>query len=155
MNFSFFNWFMQGSGRKEIIDLLRQRSRPYLFSNTLAPAIAGASIELFDMLSESGELRKHLMEVTEYYRNKLKENNFDIIEGVHPIVPIMLYDEKTAGEFAAKMREKGIYVVAFSYPVVPKGKARIRTQVCANHSKEDIDFVIDCLIKTREELKKE
>ena len=141
------------SGRKEIIDLLRQRSRPYLFSNTLAPAIAGASIELLDMLAESSDLRKHLMELTAYYRNKLKENEFDIIEGTHPIVPIMLYDEKTAGEFAKKMREKGIYVVAFSYPVVPKGKARIRTQVCANHSKEDIDKVIDCLIKTREELK--
>ncbi|MBO7677543.1 MAG: glycine C-acetyltransferase [Erysipelotrichaceae bacterium] len=141
------------SGRKEIIDLLRQRSRPYLFSNTLAPAIAGASIELLDMLAESNDLRKHLMEVTTYYRNKLKENNFDIIEGTHPIVPIMLYDEKTAAQFASKMREKGIYVVAFSYPVVPKGKARIRTQVCANHSKEDIDRVIDCLIKTREELK--
>ncbi|MBP5279364.1 MAG: glycine C-acetyltransferase, partial [Erysipelotrichaceae bacterium] len=140
------------SGRKEIIDLLRQRSRPYLFSNTLAPAIAGASIELLDMLAESNDLRKHLMEVTTYYRNKLKENNFDIIEGTHPIVPIMLYDEKTAAQFASKMREKGIYVVAFSYPVVPKGKARIRTQVCANHSKEDIDRVIDCLIKTREEL---
>ena len=141
------------SGRKEIIDLLRQRSRPYLFSNNLAPAIAGASIELFDMLSESNDLRKHLMEVTAYYRNKLKENNFDIIEGTHPIVPIMLYDERTAGLFAGKMREKGIYVVAFSYPVVPKGKARIRTQVCANHTKEDIDLVVDCLIKTREELK--
>ncbi len=143
------------SGRKEIIDLLRQRSRPYLFSNTLAPAIVGASIELFDMLSESDDLRKHLMELTSYYRNKLKENDFDIIEGSHPIVPIMLYDEKTAGEFARKMREKGIYVVAFSYPVVPKGKARIRTQVCANHSKQDIDKVIDALIKTREELKKD
>ncbi|MBQ1482379.1 MAG: glycine C-acetyltransferase [Erysipelotrichaceae bacterium] len=140
------------SGRKEIIDLLRQRSRPYLFSNTLAPAIAGASIELFDMLSESGEERKHLMELTKYYRDKLKENGFDIIDGVHPIVPIMLYDEIKAGNYAAKMREKGIYVVSFSYPVVPKGKARIRTQVCANHTKEDINHVIDCLIQTRKEL---
>ena len=140
------------SGRKEIIDLLRQRSRPYLFSNTLAPAIAGASIELFDMLKESGEERVHLMEVTKYYRDKLKENGFDIIDGVHPIVPIMLYEEKLAGAYAAKMREKGIYVVAFSYPVVPKGKARIRTQVCANHTKEDIDHVIECLIKTRKEI---
>ena len=140
------------SGRKEIIDLLRQRSRPYLFSNTLAPAIAGASIELFDMLSESDGLRKHLMEITQYYREKLKENGFDIIDGTHPIVPIMLYEEKLAGEYAAKMREKGIYVVAFSYPVVPKGKARIRTQVCANHSKEDIDFVVKSLIETRKEI---
>ena len=143
------------SGRKEIIDLLRQRSRPYLFSNTLAPAIAGASIELFDMLSESGSLRVHLMEVTKYYREKLKENGFDIIDGVHPIVPIMLYEEKKAARFADKMREKGIYVVSFSYPVVPKGKARIRTQVCANHTKEDIDHVIECLKKTREELENE
>ena len=140
------------SGRKEIIDLLRQRRRPYLFSNTLAPAIAGASIELFDMLSESDGLRKHLMEITQYYREKLKENGFDIIDGTHPIVPIMLYEEKLAGEYAAKMREKGIYVVAFSYPVVPKGKARIRTQVCANHSKEDIDFVVKSLIETRKEI---
>ena len=140
------------SGKKEIIDLLRQRSRPYLFSNTLAPAIVGASIELFDMLSESNDLRKHLMELTAYYRKQLVDNKFDIIDGVHPIVPIMLYDEKLAVAFASKMREKGIYVVAFSYPVVPKGKARIRTQVCANHSKEDIDLVIKSLIETREEL---
>jgi len=142
------------SGKKEIIDLLRQRSRPYLFSNTLAPAIVGASIELFDMLSESNDLRKHLMELTAYYRKQLVDNKFDIIDGVHPIVPIMLYDEKLAVAFASKMREKGIYVVAFSYPVVPKGKARIRTQVCANHSKEDIDLVIKSLIETREELKR-
>ena len=140
------------SGRKEIIDLLRQRSRPYLFSNTLAPAIVGASIELFDMLKESTALRDKLEDVTSYYRAKLTENNFDIIEGSHPIVPIMLYDEKTAAEFASRMREKGVYVVAFSYPVVPKGKARIRTQVCANHTKEDIDFVIKCLKEVREEL---
>ncbi len=140
------------SGRKEIIDLLRQRSRPYLFSNSLAPAIVGASIELFDILSKGDELRKHLMDVTQYYRNKLKENGFDIIDGTHPIVPIMLYDEKLAVEYAAKMREKGIYVVAFSYPVVPKGKARIRTQVCGNHTKQDIDHVVECLIKTREEI---
>ena len=142
------------SGRKQIIDLLRQRSRPYLFSNTLAPAIVGASIELFDMLSESDEERKHLMDVTTYYREKLKENEFDVIESSHPIVPIMLYDENLAVEFAKKMREKGIYVVAFSYPVVPTGKARISTQVCANHSKEDIDYVIKCLIETRNELKR-
>lgn len=143
------------SGRKEIIDLLRQRSRPYLFSNTLAPAIAGASIELFDMLSESSELRVHLMELTKYYREQLKENGFDIIDGVHPIVPIMLYDEILAGKYAMKMREKGVYVVAFSYPVVPKGKARIRTQVCANHTKQDIDHVIKCLVETRKEIEEE
>ena len=140
------------SGRKEIIDLLRQRSRPYLFSNSLAPAIAGASIELFDMLEESTALRDHLEEITAYYRQKLTENGFDIIPGTHPIVPVMLYDEKTAGEFAKRMVEKGVYVVAFSYPVVPKGRARIRTQVCANHTKEDIDFAVRCFREVREEL---
>ena len=141
------------SGRKEIINLLRQRSRPYLFSNTLAPAIVGASIELFDMLKESTELRDRLEDITDYYRKQLKDNEFDIIDGTHPIVPIMLYDEKMAGEFARRMQDKGVYVVAFSYPVVPKGKARIRTQVCANHTREDIDFIIRCLKEVREELK--
>ena len=140
------------SGRKEIIDLLRQRSRPYLFSNSLAPAIAGASLELFDMLEESTELRDHLEEVTAYYRKKLVDNGFDIIPGTHPCVPVMLYDEKTAAEFAKRMMEKGVYVVAFSYPVVPKGKARIRTQVCASHTKEDIDFIVKCFIEVREEM---
>ena len=132
------------SGRKEIIDLLRQRSRPYLFSNSLAPAIAGASIEMFNMLEE----------ITAYYRKQLVENGFDIIEGTHPCVPVMLYDERLAGEYAKKMMEKGVYVVAFSYPVVPKGKARIRTQVCASHTKEDIDFIIKCFKETREEIGK-
>ncbi len=141
------------SGRREIIDLLRQRSRPYLFSNSLAPAIAGASIELFDMLDESTELRDHLEEVTAYYRKELVDNGFDIIQGTHPCVPVMLYDEKTAAEFAKRMMEKGVYVVAFSYPVVPKGKARIRTQVCASHTKEDIDFIVKCFKEVREEMK--
>jgi glycine C-acetyltransferase len=140
------------SGRQEIIDLLRQRSRPYLFSNTLAPAIVGASIELIRLLKESTSLRDGLQEVTDYYREQLVANHFDIIPGTHPIVPIMLYEETTAAEFAARMREKGVYVVAFSYPVVPKGKARIRTQVCANHTKKDIDFVIGCLKEVREEM---
>lgn len=140
------------SGRKEIIDLLRQRSRPYLFSNSLAPAITGASIELFDMLSESTALRDHLEEVTAYYRSRLTEEGFDIIDGVHPCVPVMLYDEKIAAAFAKKMMEKGVYVVAFSYPVVPKGKARIRTQVCAGHTKEDIDFVLNCFVEVRKEM---
>ncbi len=140
------------SGRREIIDLLRQRSRPYLFSNSLAPAIAGASIEMFNMLEESTELRDHLEEVTAYYRSQLVENGFDIIEGVHPCVPVMLYDEHLAAQYAAKMMEKGVYVVAFSYPVVPKGRARIRTQVCASHTKEDIDFVVKCFCETRDEI---
>ena len=141
------------ASKKEVVDLLRQRSRPYLFSNSLAPAIAGASIELFDMLDESTELRDHLEEVTAYYRKELVDNGFDIIPGTHPCVPVMLYDEKTAAEFAKRMMEKGVYVVAFSYPVVPKGKARIRTQVCASHTKEDIDFIVKCFKEVREEMK--
>lgn len=140
------------SGRKEIIDLLRQRSRPYLFSNSLAPAIAGASIEMFNMLQESTELRDHLEEVTAYYRQLLVENNFDIIPGTHPCVPVMLYDEKLAVEYAKRMMDKGVYVVAFSYPVVPKGRARIRTQVCASHTKEDIDFIVKCFKEVRAEI---
>ena len=143
------------SGRKEIIDLLRQRSRPYLFSNSLAPAIAGASIELFDMLEESTALRDHLENITLYYRDLLVKNGFDVIPGSHPCVPVMLYDEKLAVEYAKRMMEKGVYVVAFSYPVVPKGKARIRTQVCANHTKEDIDFAVRAFIEVRNELKAE
>ena len=140
------------SGRKEIIDLLRQRSRPYLFSNSLAPAIAGASLELFSMLKESTDLRDHLEKVTAYYRKKLVDEGFDIIPGTHPCVPVMLYDEKTAAEFAARRMKKGVYVVAFSYPVVPKGKARIRTQVSAAHTYEDIDFVVECFKQVREEM---
>lgn len=141
------------SGRKEIIDLLRQRSRPYLFSNSVAPAIVGASLELLEMLGESTELRDHLEEITSYYRKKLVDNGFDIIEGTHPCVPVMLYDEKMTAEFARRMMDKGIYVVAFSYPVVPKGKARIRTQVCASHTKEDIDRAVQAFIEVREEMK--
>ena len=140
------------AARQEIVDLLRQRSRPYLFSNSVAPAIVGASLELFDMLSESTELRDHLEETTAYYRQLLEENGFDIIKGTHPCVPVMLYDEVTAAEFASRMMEKGVYVVAFSYPVVPKGKARIRTQVCASHTKEDIDFIVSCFKEVREEM---
>jgi len=140
------------SGRKEIIDLLRQRSRPYLFSNSLAPAIVGASLELLDMLEESADLRDHLEEITAYYRKQLVENGFDVIPGTHPCVPVMLYDEKTAAEFARRMMDKGVYVVSFSYPVVPKGKARIRTQVCASHTKEDIDFAVRCFCEVRDEM---
>lgn len=141
--------------RREIVELLRQRSRPYLFSNTLAPSIAGASLEVLDMLEESTALRDHLEEITSYYRGRLTAEGFDVIEGVHPCVPVMLYDEKLAVEYAKKMVEKGIYVVAFSYPVVPKGKARIRTQLCAGHTKEDIDFIVKAFKETREELAKQ
>ena len=141
------------SARKEIVDLLRQRSRPYLFSNTLAPALAGASMAVFDILEKDTTLRDHLEETTAYYRQQLTEAGFDIIPGVHPIVPVMLYDERLAGEYAKRMMEKGVYVVAFSYPVVPKGKARIRTQVCATHTKEDIDYIVKCFKEVRDELK--
>ena len=142
------------SGRKEIIDLLRQRSRPYLFSNTLAPAIAGASMAVFDILEKDTSLRDHLEETTAYYREELTKEGFDIIPGVHPIVPVMLYDERLAGEYAKRMMEKGVYVVAFSYPVVPKGKARIRTQVCATHTKDDIDYIVKCFKEVRDEIQK-
>ena len=142
------------SARKEIVDLLRHRSRPYLFSNTLAPAIAGASMAVFDILEKDTTLRDHLEETTAYYRQQLTEAGFDIIPGVHPIVPVMLYEERLAGEYAKRMMEKGVYVVAFSYPVVPKGKARIRTQVCATHTKEDIDYIVKCFKEVRDELSK-
>ena len=141
------------SGRREIINLLRQRSRPYLFSNSLAPSIAAATSKLIDMLQESTSLRDKLEENTAYYRKLLTEAGFDIIDGTHPIVPIMLYDEKVAGEMAKKMMDLGVYVVAFSYPVVPKGKARIRTQVCASHTKEELKFIVDCFKKVRAEMK--
>ena len=140
------------SGRKEIIDLLRQRSRPYLFSNSVAPAIVGASLEMIKMLKESTALRDHLEEITTYYRKLLVDNGFDIIPGTHPCVPVMLYDERTAAEFARRMMEKGVYVVAFSYPVVPKGKARIRTQLSAAHTKEDLDYAVKCFIEVRDEM---
>ncbi|MBR3310753.1 MAG: glycine C-acetyltransferase [Solobacterium sp.] len=143
------------SGRKEIIDLLRQRSRPYLFSNSLAPAITGAAIELFDMLEESTELRDHLEEITVDYRKDLVEAGFDVIPGTHPCVPVMLYDEVITAEFARRMVEKGVYVVAFSYPVVPKGKARIRTQVNACHTKEDLEFAVKCFKEVRQEMQDE
>ena len=141
------------SGKQEIIDLLRQKSRPYLFSNSVAPAIVGASIELLNMLEESTKLRDHLEELTKYYREQLVKQKFDIIEGTHPCVPVMFYDEKTTAEFAKRMMAKDVYVVAFSYPVVPKGRARIRTQVSAAHTKEDIDYIVKCFVEVREEMK--
>ena len=141
------------SGRKEIIELLRQRSRHYLFSNTVPPAVVCASMKVFEKLEKDTSLRDHLEEMTTYYRQQLTEAGFDIIPGTHPIVPVMLYDEHLAAAYAKKMLEKGVYVVAFSYPVVPKGKARIRTQVCASHTKEDIDTIVRCFKETRDELK--
>ncbi len=140
------------SGRQEIVDLLRQRSRPYLFSNTLAPAITNASIKIFDMLKSSTEIRDRLEENTKYFRENLSKLGFDIPKSTHAIVPVMLYDEKVTVEFAGKMLEKGVYVVGFSFPVVPRGKARIRTQVSAGHSKEDLDFAIKCFKEVKEEM---
>ena len=140
------------AARQPIVDLLRQRSRPYLFSNTLAPAIAAASCEVFDMLNESTALRDKVHENTAYFRSELSKLGFDVPESTHPIVPVMLYDARTAQEFAARMLEKGVYVVGFCYPVVPMGKARIRTQVSAGHSKEDLDFAIKCFKEVKEEM---
>ena len=140
------------AARQSIVDLLRQRSRPYLFSNTLAPSICAAAIRTFDLLTESTDNLDKLTENTRYFRARLAEEGFDVPEGVHPIVPVMLYDAKTAQEFAARMLQKGVYVVGFCYPVVPMGKARIRTQVSAAHSKEDLDFAIRCFKEVRSEM---
>ena len=140
------------SGKKEIIQLLRQRSRPYLFSNTLAPSIAAASIKTLDMLSDSTVYRDKVHENTQYFREQIAETGLDVLPGTHPIVPIMLYDAKIASEFARRMLEKGVYVIAFSYPVVPQGKARIRLQVSAGHSKEDLDFAVTCFKQVKEDM---
>ena len=140
------------AARQEIVDLLRQRSRPYLFSNTLAPAIAAASLKVFQMLNESTALRDKVHENTKYFREEMGKLGFDIPESTHPIVPVMLYDAKVAQEFAKRMLDKGVYVVGFFYPVVPQGKARIRTQISAGHSKEDLDFAIKCFKEVKEEM---
>src|SRR6476660_5141767 len=140
------------SGRKDIIEMLRQRSRPYLFSNTLAPAIVGASIAVFDMLSETTELRDKLEHNTKYFRSKMTEAGFDIKPGDHPIVPIMLYEATLAQEFAAKLLKEGIYVIGFYFPVVPKGKARIRVQLSAAHEREHLDKAIAAFTKIGKEL---
>jgi glycine C-acetyltransferase len=140
------------SGKKEIIELLRQRSRPYLFSNTLAPSIVGASIAVLDMLTETTELRDILWDNTQYFRAKMTEAGFDIKPGEHPIVPVMLYDAKLSQDFAAALLEEGIYVVGFYYPVVPKGQARIRVQISAGHSKEHLDKAIAAFTKIGKQL---
>jgi len=135
------------SGKKEIIDLLRQRSRPYLFSNTLAPAIVGASIAVLDLLSESTSLRDKLEKNTKYFRSEMTGAGFDIKPGDHPIVPIMLYDAVLSKQFAAQLLEEGIYVIGFYYPVVPKGQARIRVQISAVHEKKHLDKAIKAFTK--------
>jgi len=140
------------SGRKEVIEILRQRSRPYLFSNTLAPSIVGASIAVMDILSETTELRDQLEVNTKYFRTKMTEAGFDIKPGDHPIVPIMLYDAVVAQNFAAKLLEQGIYVIGFFFPVVAKGQARIRVQLSAAHDKQHLDKAIAAFTKVGKEL---
>ena len=140
------------SGKKEIIEMLRQRSRPYLFSNTLAPGIVGASIAVFDMLSETTDLRDKLESNTKYFRKKMTEAGFDIKPGHHPIVPIMLYDAVLSQNFAAKLLEEGIYVIGFFFPVVAKGQARIRVQLSAAHEQKHLDKAIEAFTKVGKEL---
>ena len=143
------------SGRKEVIEMLRQRSRPYLFSNTLAPSIVGASIAVLDLLSETTELRDKLEFNTRYFRKRMTEAGFDIKPGDHPIVPIMLYDAVIAQKFAARLLEEGIYVIGFFYPVVAKGLARIRVQLSAAHEQEHLDRAIAAFSKVNSEMKNE
>ena len=140
------------SGRQEVIDLLRQRSRPYLFSNTLPPPLVAASIKVFEMLSSSTALRDKLEISTRYFREKMSAAGFDIKKGTHPIVPVMLYDAPLAQEFAARLLDEGIYVIGFFFPVVPKGEARIRVQVSAAHEKHHLDRAIEAFIKVGHDL---
>ena len=141
------------SGKKEIIEILRQRSRPYLFSNTLMPSIVYASLKVLEILSKTTELRDKLETNTQHFRAKMKEAGFDILDGIHPITPVMLYDAKLAQDFAAKLMDEGIYVIGFFFPVVPKGKARIRVQISASHSAEEIDKCVAAFTKVGRELK--
>jgi len=140
------------SGRREIIELLRQRSRPYLFSNTLAPSIAGASLKVLELLTQSTELRDKLESNTRFFREGMGRLGFDILPGTHPICPVMLGDAALATRFADAMLAKGVYVIGFSYPVVPKGRARIRTQISAAHSQEDLQHALDAFAAVKREL---
>lgn len=140
------------SGRKEIIEMLRQRSRPYLFSNTVAPPVVTGAIKALDLLTESTALRDKLINNAQFFRKGLSEAGFDLLPGEHPIIPVMLYDAATAVEFADKILQKGIYVIAFSYPVVPQGKARIRTQISAAHSQVDLQFALECFREVKKEM---
>jgi glycine C-acetyltransferase len=140
------------TGRKEIIEMLRQRSRPYLFSNTLAPAIAAASIKVIDMLSDSTELVGKLQDNTRYFREQIGKIGLDVLPGQHPITPVMLGDAVLAAKMADLLLQKGVYVIGFSYPVVPKGQARIRTQISAAHTKKDLDFAVEKFAEAKEEL---
>ncbi len=140
------------AARQQIVDLLRQRSRPYLFSNTVAPAICAATIRTIELLEQSTALRDKVHENARYFRAGMEKLGFDLLPGEHPIVPVMLYDPKIAHEFARRMLEKGVYVVAFCYPVVPKGKDRIRTQISAGHTKADLDFAVECFGAVKKEM---
>ena len=140
------------AARQPIVDLLRQRSRPYLFSNTVAPAICAATIRTIELLEESTALRDKVHANARYFRSEMEKLGFDLLPGEHPIVPVMLYDPKVAHEFAKRMLEKGVYVVAFCYPVVPKGKDRIRTQISAGHTKEDIDLAVKAFGEVKKEM---
>jgi len=140
------------SGRKEIVRLLRQRSRPYLFSNTLAPAVAAGTLKVLEILEKDLSMREKLFENTRLFAEKIKEIGLDVMDRGAPIIPVMLYDEHKAVEMAKRMMEKGVYVVAFSYPVVPKGKARIRTQLSAALSRKDIAYIVDCFRQVKEEM---
>jgi glycine C-acetyltransferase len=140
------------SGRKEIIDLLRQRSRPYLFSNSVAPAVVGASLKVLDLLESSDDLRARLRENTAWFRQRMTGLGFDILPGDHPIVPVMIGDAARATQMADLLLEKGVYVIGFSYPVVPVGKARIRTQVSAAHSREDLQTAATAFATVRAEM---
>jgi glycine C-acetyltransferase len=140
------------SGRHEIVEMLRQRSRPYLFSNTLAPSIVIASLKVLDLLMQSGNLREKLHENTRFFRGQMSQAGFNILPGTHPIVPVMLGDAMLAQKMAARLLELGVYVIGFSYPVVPKGKARIRTQISAAHSMADLEFGIEQFVKVKSEL---
>ena len=140
------------AARQPIVDLLRQRSRPYLFSNTLAPAICAATIRTIDLLEASTALRDRVHENARYFRAEMEKLGFDLLPGEHPIVPVMLYDPRVAAEFARRMLDKSVYVVGFCYPVVPKGKDRIRTQISAGHTKEDLDFAVKCFGEVKKEM---
>jgi glycine C-acetyltransferase len=140
------------SGRKEVVDLLRQRSRPYLFSNTLAPAIAGASLKVLELLSESTALRDKLEANTKFFRAGIEKLGLTVLPGTHPICPVMLGDAALAGKFANAMLDKGVYVIGFSYPVVPQGKARIRTQISAAHSQADLELALDAFAAVKRDL---
>jgi glycine C-acetyltransferase len=140
------------SGRKELVAMLRQRSRPYLFSNSVAPPIAAASLKVLELLRTAGDLRRKLADNTRFFRSRMEEEKFDILPGDHPIVPVMIGDAARASRMAAAMLEKGVYVIGFSYPVVPQGKARIRTQVSAAHDRDDLERAVLAFGETRKEI---